>query len=65
MNSVSDKSYSNNKFSNSFLGPNTVSSKNWTDVDGFISGLLVVAKDSVLKEPIAVGVPRSLLVLTK
>ena len=32
-------------------------------LDKDTSGLLVVAKDNVLKEPIAVGVPRSLLVL--
>ena len=49
--------------SNSFLGPTTVNSKNWTDVDGLISGLFVVANDRVLNEPVADGVPVSVLVL--
>ena len=61
--SVSDRSYSNSSCSNSFLGPNTVSSKNWTDSDALISGLFVVANERVLNDPIAVGVPTSLLVL--
>ena len=45
------------------LGPYTVSSKNLMFVDELTSGLFVLAKDNVLKEPIAVGVPTSLLVL--
>ena len=61
--SSSAKSYSSNNSSNSSLEPNIVSSRYWTDSDELTSGLLVVANDNVLKEPIAVGEPPSALVL--
>ena len=65
LNSLSDKSYSSINSSSSFLSPKIVSSKNWTDVDGLISGLLIVANDNVLKELTALGDPWSVLVLIK
>ena len=40
-----------------------MSSKNLTVVEGLINGLLVLANDKVLKDPIAVGEPPSDLVL--
>ena len=44
------RSYSTNNVSRSSLLPYTVSSKNWTDSAGLISGLFVVAYERVLKE---------------
>ena len=63
--SESESSYSSKSCSSSSFLPETVSSKNCTDSDGLISGLLVVANDRDLKLAIAVGVPTSLLVLIK